>query len=102
MRMSVVTGAKALIVGAVAEGAAQSQSLTLTVVAGAFVLGAAIVVPITNYLLSRLRKPAIDHRSELIGEQAEFIEHLRAELVEARADAADKNAELARLRRRRA
>lgn len=55
------------------------QVAVITAVSGVAVV---IIGPIINDWL-KSRRSTIDHREELIAEQAEFIEHLRAELEQA-------------------
>lgn len=97
--VSITTGAWAIATGAIAEGTgAQTGSLTLAIVAGAFLLGAAIVTPIVNELIRRARKTPVDHRNEQAAEQVELaalrtIDHLIDQIHE-------RDEEIARLKRR--
>ena len=105
VRMSLATGAKALLAGGAAEAGGQ-QSLTLAIIAGGFVLAAAIAGPVaTEWVRQRLSKPQVDHPAEFVSEQAELaamrtIDHLIDEISERDHLLAERDAEIARLKRR--
>lgn len=91
--MSVATGAKAILAAGATEAGGQ-QSLTLAIVAGAFVVVGSVAGPLVAEWVRRRRRPPTDHHAELGTEQAELVAHLLSEINE-------KDAEIKRLRRRR-
>lgn len=95
--MSASTGVKALLVAGATEAGGQ-QSLTLAIIAGAFVVVGAVAGPLATEWFRQRRRPPTDHYAEIATEQAELlnavIEHYTAEL-------AARDAEIRRLNRKR-
>lgn len=97
--MSVTTGGKVLLAAGATEAGGQ-QSLTLAIVAGAFVVVGSVTGPvITEWVRQRGQarrerlRPPTDHHVELADEQLQLVAHLLNEIKE-------RDAEIRRLRRR--
>lgn len=99
MMLTPAHGFRATIIAGATAVAGDHSVLVACITASAGV-AAVVIGPLVSSWI-RSRRPALDHKDEVIAEQRTLVEHLVSELSELRGEKQDQENELRRLRRRR-